>query len=168
MTIRPIATALGDLTSGEWFRVADRVRHGDTDRWDWHLSESDRDALLLERDIGGTVATVHEKLPGGSVRLLARRLRVKGGAEHAVPGALAGSGRVLAPQPSPTRGESVAAPVRPILARVPRSPKAWHPEDDVARARLRLAASGGGGGSDGPAVAERAVGPAEAIDGDAA
>jgi hypothetical protein len=108
---RPIAYSFGDLTSSEWFHVATRVRCGGEDVWNWHLSATDRDALLLARDIGHTALTAHEHGADGVVRLVAR---LTGAGSSRGNGARKPSERFLGGSedlPDPNRLEGVARPL---------------------------------------------------------
>lgn len=171
MTDRPIATVLGDLTSSELHEVAERCRSGEMNVWAWHLSEADRMALKHMRDVAGTATTHQERVGEDGMRLVARLLLVRGSA-HMAPNrariAQEAAGRFGARQWASETEKPLATPWKPVLARVPRSPKAWHPDDDLARAKLRLAASGGSLGVGELADAEGTVGASGVVDGDAA
>lgn len=164
MIPRPIATTLGDLTTSELHVVAESVRRGDWNAWDWHLSDADQAVLRHARDVLGMMTTHQERTPDGGMQLLARLVRVPGAAGMARNWPETGSGRVLETQ----RDTQAEGAFRPVLARVPRSPKAWHPEDDLARAKRRLAVPGGSLGVGVSAGAEGALGASEAVEGGAA
>ena len=147
MKARPIARALGDITTSEWHAVADQVVEDKLLVWSWHLSRDDRTELAMARDIGGTITTMQERTcEHGPMRLIARRIPVRTGlGTRYRPFQAIGRGveavrteKPLASRPDPflTAQMAGSGAFRPER----RSSTVWH--DDTARMRAKGQAGG--------------------------
>lgn len=77
MTARPIACQLADIPTGAYAVIADRIRVGDLDGWDWHLSRDDMRMFNVAVECNAA-AKLTERQPDGSLRLLGTFFQQRG------------------------------------------------------------------------------------------
>lgn len=74
---RPIARQLAGIPTGAYAVIADRIRVGDLDAWDWHLSRDDIRTFNIAVECNAA-AKLTERQPDGSLRLLGTFFQQRG------------------------------------------------------------------------------------------